>query len=319
MKYRYETTDAATYQLLLDKAREMRRNPTEAESALWKYLSGNKFGAHFRRQHPIFGYIPDFVSLEHRIIIEIDGGYHFEGEQLEKDAERTKYLNDAGFVVLRYTNEEVLGDIDNVLEDISDTLETTDSKTSLIPPSLGRGRGWVVGFGYDVHRIVEGRELWLGGIRIPFTTLSPVGGTAGGSSTQEKSDYGLLGHSDADVLLHAVCDAMLGAANMRDIGYHFPDTSPETKGMDSKIILRKTVDLISTKGYRLGNIDATICAEQPKMNPHIPEMQRVMASVIGCDTDQISIKATTTERLGFTGRQEGMSAYAVVLLERVEG
>ena len=169
-----------------------------------------------------------------------------------------------------------------------------------------------VGFGYDVHRIVEGRELWLGGIRIPFTIPSSFGGRSG-------EGFGLLGHSDADVLLHAVCDAMLGAANMRDIGYHFPDTSPETEGMDSKIILRRTVDLIATKGYRLGNIDATICAEQPKMNPHIPEMQRVMAGVIGCDPDQISIKATTTERLGFTGRQEGMSVYAVVLLERGEG
>ncbi len=157
-----------------------------------------------------------------------------------------------------------------------------------------------VGFGYDVHKLTEGRELWMGGIKIPF------------------DNKGLLGHSDADVLLHAVCDAMLGAANMRDIGYHFPDTSDETLGMDSKIILRRTVELIATKGYRLGNIDATICAEKPKMNPHIPEMQRVMAEVIGCDPDQISIKATTTERLGFTGRQEGMAAYAVALLETIQ-
>jgi len=152
-----------------------------------------------------------------------------------------------------------------------------------------------IGFGYDVHRLVPDRELWMGGIKIPF-------------------GYGLLGHSDADVLIHAICDALLGAANMRDIGYHFPDTSAETEGMDSKIILRKTIELIATKGYRLGNIDATICAEQPKMNPHIPEMQRTMAEVIGCDLDQISIKATTTERLGFTGRQEGISAYAVALI-----
>ena len=154
-----------------------------------------------------------------------------------------------------------------------------------------------VGMGYDVHQLVEGRDLWLGGIKIEHSK-------------------GLLGHSDADVLIHAICDALLGAANLRDIGYHFPDTSDATLGMDSKIILRRTVELIATKGYRLGNIDATICAERPKMNPHIPEMQRVMADVIGCDPDQISIKATTTERLGFTGRQEGMAAYATVLIER---
>ena len=153
-----------------------------------------------------------------------------------------------------------------------------------------------VGFGFDVHRLVENRQLWMGGILIPF-------------------EKGLLGHSDADVLLHAVCDALLGAANMRDIGYHFPDTSADTEGMDSKIILKKTIELVATKGYKLGNIDATICAERPKMNPHIPEMQRTIAEVIGCDPDQISIKATTTERLGFTGRQEGISAYAVALLE----
>ena len=133
-----------------------------------------------------------------------------------------------------------------------------------------------------------------------------------------KIDYemGLLGHSDADVLIHAICDAILGAANMRDIGYHFPDTSAETEGMDSKIILRKTIELIATKGYRLVNVDATICAERPKMNPHIPQMQQTMANVIGCDADQISIKATTTEKLGFTGRQEGISAYAVALVEK---
>lgn len=155
-----------------------------------------------------------------------------------------------------------------------------------------------VGFGYDVHQLVEGRELWMGGIKLEHS-------------------LGLLGHSDADVLIHAICDAILGAANMRDIGYHFPDTSAETDGMDSKIILKKTIELIATKGYRLGNIDATICAEKPKMNPHIPCMQQTMAEVIGCDPDQISIKATTTEKLGFTGRQEGISAYAVALLEKV--
>ena len=128
--------------------------------------------------------------------------------------------------------------------------------------------------------------------------------------------FGLLGHSDADVLIHAICDAILGAANMRDIGYHWPDTSNDTLGMDSKIILKRTIELIATKGYRLVNIDATICAERPKMNPHIPQMQQTMAEVIGTDRDNISIKATTTERLGFTGRMEGISAYAVALIEK---
>jgi len=155
-----------------------------------------------------------------------------------------------------------------------------------------------VGMGFDVHKLVENRDLWMGGILIPF-------------------EKGLLGHSDADVLIHAICDAILGAANMRDIGYHFPDTAAETDGIDSKVILRKTIQLVATKGYRLGNIDATICAERPKMNPHIPQMQQTLAQVIGCDPDLISIKATTTERLGFTGREEGISAYAVALLESV--
>lgn len=154
-----------------------------------------------------------------------------------------------------------------------------------------------VGMGYDVHQLVEGRDLWMGGIKIEHAK-------------------GLLGHSDADVLIHAICDALLGAANMRDIGYHFPDTSSETEGMDSKVILRQTVALIATKGYRLVNIDATICAERPKMNPHIPAMQQCMAEVIGTAPDNISIKATTTERLGFTGREEGISAYAVALIEK---
>jgi 2-C-methyl-D-erythritol 2,4-cyclodiphosphate synthase len=151
--------------------------------------------------------------------------------------------------------------------------------------------------GYDVHQLVPNRDLWMGGIKI-------------------EHELGLLGHSDADVLIHAICDAILGAANMRDIGYHFPDTSAETEGMDSKIILKKTIELIATKGYHLVNIDATICAERPKMNPHIPAMQQTMAQVIGCDVDAISIKATTTEKLGFTGRQEGISAYAVALIEK---
>lgn len=154
-----------------------------------------------------------------------------------------------------------------------------------------------VGFGYDVHRLVEGRELWLGGIRLEY-------------------DKGLLGHSDADVLIHAICDALLGAANMRDIGYHFPDTAGEFENIDSKILLKKTVQLIATKGYRVGNIDATVCAERPKLNPHIPQMKQTLAAVMGVEEDDVSIKATTTEKLGFTGRQEGISAYATVLIER---
>jgi len=304
---RFETTDASTYQLLLDKAREMRKNPTEAESVLWNYLSDNKMGVHFRRQHPVYGYIPDFVCLSEKIIIEIDGGYHFEGEQLEKDAERTRQLNEEGFIVLRFTNEEVLCDIDNTLEEITNIL-AHDTDTIQTPlPSGGAGGGFRIGMGYDVHRLVEGRELWIGGIKIPFRRPSQPGGEGGGC-------WGLLGHSDADVLIHAICDAILGAANMRDIGYHWPDTSAETEGMDSKIILKKTIELIATKGYQLVNIDATICAERPKMNPHIPEMQQCMANVIGCDPHQISIKATTTEKLGFTGREEGISAYAVALI-----
>lgn len=154
-----------------------------------------------------------------------------------------------------------------------------------------------IGMGYDVHQLVEGRGLWLGGIKIEHT-------------------HGLLGHSDADVLIHAVCDALLGAANMRDIGYHFPDTAEETDGIDSKILLAKTIELIKTKGYTLGNIDCTVCAEQPKLNPHIENMKLCMAKVMQADIDQISIKATTTEKLGFTGRKEGISAYAVALIEK---
>lgn len=153
------------------------------------------------------------------------------------------------------------------------------------------------GLGYDVHRLVEGRDLWLGGIKIPHT-------------------LGLLGHSDADVLIHAICDALLGAANMRDIGYHFPDTAAETLNVDSKILLAKTVALIASRGYRIGNIDATVCAERPKLNPHVPAMKACLAQVMGVDEDSISIKATTTERLGFTGREEGISAYAVALIEK---
>ena len=155
-----------------------------------------------------------------------------------------------------------------------------------------------VGFGYDVHKLVPDRELWLGGIKIPHT-------------------LGLLGHSDADVLIHAICDALLGAANMRDIGYHFPDTSADTLDIDSKILLKKTVDLIATKGYHIENIDATICAERPKINPHVETMKECLANVMDIDVDDISIKATTTEKLGFTGREEGISAYATVLIFRI--
>lgn len=151
--------------------------------------------------------------------------------------------------------------------------------------------------GFDVHKLVEGRDLWLGGIKIDHS-------------------MGLQGHSDADVLLHAVSDALLGAANMRDIGFHFPDTSAKTLDMDSKIILQRVVELIAEKGYKVVNIDATICAERPKINPHVPAMKACMSAVMGIDEDQISIKATTTERLGFTGREEGMAAYAVCLIEK---
>ena len=154
-----------------------------------------------------------------------------------------------------------------------------------------------VGFGYDVHALVPNRALWLGGIRIEHT-------------------LGLLGHSDADVLIHAICDALLGAANLRDIGYHFPDTAGEYENIDSKILLRKTMALIREAGYELGNIDATVCAERPKLNPHIPQMKSVLAEVMDVDPNDISIKATTTEKLGFTGRQEGISAYATVLIQQ---
>ena len=154
-----------------------------------------------------------------------------------------------------------------------------------------------VGFGYDVHALVPERDLWLGGVKIEHT-------------------MGLQGHSDADVLIHAICDALLGAANMRDIGYHFPDTAGEYKDIDSKILLFDTMELLRDAGYTLGNIDATVAAERPKLNPHIPEMKRVMADVLQVDVEDISIKATTTEKLGFTGRQEGIAVYATVLIQK---
>ncbi len=154
-----------------------------------------------------------------------------------------------------------------------------------------------IGQGYDVHKLVEGRELWLCGIRIDHT-------------------LGLLGHSDADVAIHALCDAVLGALALRDIGYHFPDTDPKYKGADSKLLLEEVCRLMREKGYEIGNADITICAERPKLNPHIEAMRRTLADVIKCDVADVSVKATTTEKLGFTGREEGIAAMAVVLLEK---
>ena len=155
-----------------------------------------------------------------------------------------------------------------------------------------------VGQGYDVHRLTEGRELWLGGIKIPY-------------------EKGLLGHSDADVLIHAVCDALLGAANLRDIGYHFPDNQDQFKNIDSKILLRQTVELLQEKGFEIGNVDSIICAQQPKLKPYIEEMQQTLAGVMGIEPENVSIKATTTENLGFVGREEGIAASAVALIEKV--
>jgi len=151
--------------------------------------------------------------------------------------------------------------------------------------------------GYDVHQLREGIDFWLGGIKIPHT-------------------HGAYGHSDADVLIHVICDALLGAANLRDIGFHFSDKDPKYKGIDSKLLLKNVVDLLAEKGYRIGNIDTTICLQEPKINPHVPEMKKVLAKVMGIDEDDISIKATTTEQLGFVGRKEGVSAYAVALIEK---
>ena len=155
-----------------------------------------------------------------------------------------------------------------------------------------------IGFGYDVHAFSPDRPLWLGGIAIP-------------------SPLGLLGHSDADVLIHALCDALLGAAAMRDIGYHFPDTKGnEYENIDSKILLRRVMQMLRDAGYDLVNCDCTVCAQLPKLTPHIPAMQACLAEVMNVAPDQVSIKATTTEHLGFVGREEGMAAYAVVLIEK---
>ena len=155
-----------------------------------------------------------------------------------------------------------------------------------------------VGFGYDVHIFATERELWLGGIKLDYS-------------------LGLLGHSDADVLIHALCDALLGAANLRDIGFHFPDTSATFKNIDSKILLKDTMLLIRSKGYEFGNVDCTVCAEEPKLNPHIPAMQQCLSEVMNVDPDTISIKATTSEKLGFVGRKEGIAVYATVLIYKV--
>ena len=154
-----------------------------------------------------------------------------------------------------------------------------------------------VGFGFDVHQLQDGADFWLGGIKIPHSK-------------------GATGHSDADVLIHTICDALLGAANMRDIGFHFPPSDNQYKGIDSKILLKDVVKLITEKGFFIGNIDATIALQQPKINPHIPEMKKVLAEVMAIDEEDISIKATTTEQLGFEGREEGVSAYAVVLIQK---
>ena len=152
-----------------------------------------------------------------------------------------------------------------------------------------------IGFGFDVHRFANDRKLFLGGIHIPF-------------------EKGLLGHSDADALIHALCDALLGAANLRDIGFHFPDTAQEFKDIDSKILLKRTMDILAAKGFSLGNADITVCAEHPKLSPHIPAMQACLAAVMNVSPEDISIKATTCEKMGYVGREEGIAVYASVLI-----
>ena len=153
-----------------------------------------------------------------------------------------------------------------------------------------------VGFGYDVHALAEGESLILGGVTIPHS-------------------QGTVAHSDGDVLAHAISDALLGAAALRDIGYHFPDTNPKYKGADSLSLLREVVALLHQRGWTVGNIDATIAAQQPKINPHIPAMQLLLAEAMAVDVDEVSLKASTTERLGFEGREEGISVYAVALIQ----
>ena len=155
------------------------------------------------------------------------------------------------------------------------------------------------GHGYDVHRVTEGRKMIIGGVEIPY-------------------EKGLLGHSDADVLLHAVTDALLGAAALGDIGRHFPDTDPRYKGIDSRILLRHAVKLLAERGYRAGNVDATVIAQKPKLAPYIDRMKENIAADLGVDPDQVNVKATTEERLGFTGREEGIAAHAVCLIEKAD-
>lgn len=154
-----------------------------------------------------------------------------------------------------------------------------------------------VGFGFDVHPLAEGYELWLGGVQLPHSK-------------------GAVGHSDADVLIHAICDALLGAANLRDIGFHFPNTDEKYKDIDSKKLLAATIGLLQAKGYKIINVDSTVCLEAPKINPHIAAMQKVLAPILQIDEDNIAVKATTNERLGFIGREEGVTAYAVVLIAK---
>ena len=154
-----------------------------------------------------------------------------------------------------------------------------------------------IGQGIDVHKLVEGRDLWIAGVKIPY-------------------HLGLLGHSDADVALHALCDALLGAASMRDIGYHFPDTDPNYKGAASRVLLRRVREMLNEKNYSIGNVDVTIAAQAPKMLPHIPQMIKNIADDLLIDSDCVSVKATTTERLGFTGRGEGIAAFAVALINK---
>ena len=157
-----------------------------------------------------------------------------------------------------------------------------------------------IGSGVDFHQMVEGRDLWIGGIQIPHFK-------------------GALGHSDADVLLHALCDALLGAACLGDIGLHFPDTNDAYKNIDSKILLNETIALVKSKGYRVINIDSTLCLQEPKIKPYVSDMQQVIAGILGIEEDAVSIKATTTEKMGFVGREEGLVAYATVLLEKMTG
>lgn len=154
-----------------------------------------------------------------------------------------------------------------------------------------------IGFGFDVHQLAAGEDFWLGGILVPHVK-------------------GAVGHSDADVLIHTICDAILGAADLRDIGFHFPDTNSKYKGIDSKILLKDVMALVREHGFELGNIDATIALQKPKVNPHVPEMKKVLADVMNVSVGQLSIKATTTEKLSFVGREEGVSAYAVALLQK---